>query len=157
MNVFRHRHEVENGRTSSISRQILGFDSQVRRSLCPPCDSNASLTLPNSQGQITNGGEAGVQKRGWAEIVEASTKIITFLDLAGSRAPPLIQALLTFFPRVSGHEMYLKTTLSGLIGQMPDYALVGTQCMRIMPAARRFSDCARAWLQWLLPTRASLA
>jgi len=27
MKVFRHNHEIENGRTSSITQHILGFDS----------------------------------------------------------------------------------------------------------------------------------
>jgi len=83
MNVFRHRHEVENGRTSAISRQIIGFDGA---------------------GNITNTAP-GLRRRGWAEIMEESSKIVTFLDLAG-------------------HENYLKTTLFGLIGGVPDYALI---------------------------------
>lgn len=29
LNMFRHLHEVQSGRTSSISHEILGFDSQV--------------------------------------------------------------------------------------------------------------------------------
>lgn len=29
LNVFRHRHEVCSGKTSSISLQLMGFDSQV--------------------------------------------------------------------------------------------------------------------------------
>lgn len=28
LNVFRHKHEIESGRTSSISQEILGFDSR---------------------------------------------------------------------------------------------------------------------------------
>jgi len=27
LNLFRHRHEVQSGRTSSISQEIIGFDS----------------------------------------------------------------------------------------------------------------------------------
>jgi len=30
LNMFRHLHEVQTGRTSSISHEIVGFDSQVR-------------------------------------------------------------------------------------------------------------------------------
>lgn len=30
LNMFRHLHEVQSGRTSSISHEILGFDSQVK-------------------------------------------------------------------------------------------------------------------------------
>jgi GTPase len=82
-NVFRHRHELENGRTSAISRQIMGFDAE---------------------GKVTNG-DGAFKDSGWQGIIERSAKIITFLDLAG-------------------HESYLKTTLFGLIGQIPDYGLV---------------------------------
>lgn len=31
LNMFRHLHEVQSGRTSSISHEILGFDTQVSR------------------------------------------------------------------------------------------------------------------------------
>lgn len=30
LNMFRHLHEIQSGRTSSISHEILGFDSQVK-------------------------------------------------------------------------------------------------------------------------------
>jgi len=29
LNIFRHKHEVESGRTSDIGREILGFDTYV--------------------------------------------------------------------------------------------------------------------------------
>eukprot|EP00743_Colponemidia_sp_Colp-15_P004948 GILK01005333.1.p1 GENE.GILK01005333.1~~GILK01005333.1.p1 ORF type:complete len:617 (+),score=118.15 GILK01005333.1:101-1951(+) len=82
MNVFRHKHEVQNGRTSSISHQILGFDTEGK------------VTNHNTFGPLT-----------WEEIVEDSAKILTFLDLAGD-------------------EKYFKTTVRGLCGQMPDYAML---------------------------------
>ena len=34
LNVFRHRHEVYSGKTSSISIQTMGFDSNVRCKCC---------------------------------------------------------------------------------------------------------------------------
>eukprot|EP00457_Paulinella_chromatophora_P001674 gb/GEZN01001676.1/.p1 GENE.gb/GEZN01001676.1/~~gb/GEZN01001676.1/.p1 ORF type:complete len:937 (-),score=190.53 gb/GEZN01001676.1/:75-2819(-) len=83
MNVFRHRHEMEAGSTSSISRQILGFDGQ---------------------GNVTNSSTMfGLAS--WAEIVEDSNKVLTFLDLAGN-------------------ERHFKTTLDGLLGHQPDYVMV---------------------------------
>jgi GTP-binding protein 1 len=81
MSVFRHRHEFQNGRTSSISRQLLGFDSK---------------------GTVLN---YDTFQHEWEDIVEDSSKILTLIDLAG-------------------HERYFKTTVSGLTGQVPDYALV---------------------------------
>lgn len=41
----------------------------------------------------------------WAEVVKQSTKIVTLIDLCG-------------------HEKYLKTTIYGLVGCIPDYVLV---------------------------------
>eukprot|EP01130_Rhizamoeba_saxonica_P017012 TRINITY_DN8036_c0_g1_i1.p1 TRINITY_DN8036_c0_g1~~TRINITY_DN8036_c0_g1_i1.p1 ORF type:complete len:557 (-),score=107.60 TRINITY_DN8036_c0_g1_i1:21-1661(-) len=41
----------------------------------------------------------------WGEIIEHSKKVLSFLDLAG-------------------HEKYLKTTVSGMTGNMPDYCLL---------------------------------
>lgn len=58
LNLFRHLHEIQSGRTSSISHDILGF---------------------NSMGQIVNYKEA----RTVEEICENSTKLITLIDLAG--------------------------------------------------------------------------
>jgi GTPase len=82
--VFNHRHEVETGRTSSISHQILGFDAS---------------------GQIVNYRQATVRPPSWSEIIDESAKVVTFFDLAG-------------------HERYLKTTVAGMTGQMPDYAFL---------------------------------
>ncbi|KAF2068881.1 hypothetical protein CYY_009797 [Polysphondylium violaceum] len=59
-NVFRHKHEIESGRTSSISSEILGF---------------------NSKGGIVNYNNLhGINP---SEICEMSSKIINFVDLAG--------------------------------------------------------------------------
>jgi len=82
VNVFRHKHEVETGRTSSISQQILGFDSK---------------------GEIVN--YSLISDQAWTKIIEGSAKVLTFIDLGG-------------------HEKYLKTTLYGLTGHLPDYALL---------------------------------
>ncbi|MGC9780685.1 MAG: elongation factor 1-alpha [Candidatus Heimdallarchaeota archaeon] len=60
VNVFRHKHEVETGRTSSVSQQILGF---------------------NSKGEIVNYNQIGNQS--WTRIIEESSKVLTFIDLGG--------------------------------------------------------------------------
>lgn len=39
------------------------------------------------------------------DIIEESSKLLSFIDLAG-------------------HEKYLKTTVSGMTGHMPDYCLL---------------------------------
>lgn len=58
--VFKHKHELETGRTSAIAHEIMGFDYE---------------------GKIVN--YQGINKLSWAEIVQKSAKIISFTDLAG--------------------------------------------------------------------------
>eukprot|EP01120_Amphizonella_sp_Union-15-10_P008282 TRINITY_DN294_c0_g1_i1.p1 TRINITY_DN294_c0_g1~~TRINITY_DN294_c0_g1_i1.p1 ORF type:complete len:644 (-),score=144.22 TRINITY_DN294_c0_g1_i1:45-1907(-) len=84
VNLFNHKHEMESGRTSSISHQIMGF---------------------NVKGECVNYSWTSAHPPTWGDIIEHSYKIISFLDLAG-------------------HEKYLKTTVSGMTGHMPDYALL---------------------------------
>jgi len=45
------------------------------------------------------------QRNSWGDIIDQSCKVISFLDLAG-------------------HEKYLKTTVSGMVGHMPDYCMI---------------------------------
>lgn len=80
LNLFRHLHEIQSGRTSSISHEILGF---------------------SSKGEVINYSES----RTVEEICESSTKLITLIDLCG-------------------HQKYLKTTIFGLTGCSPDFALL---------------------------------
>lgn len=58
LNLFRHLHEIQTGRTSSISFEILGFDSK---------------------GEVVNYSESRTAE----EICESASKMITFIDLAG--------------------------------------------------------------------------
>ena len=60
-NVFRHKHEILCGKTSSFSHQILGFDEK---------------------GELTNYGD--LIQPSLSQIVSKSTKIINFYDMAGS-------------------------------------------------------------------------
>jgi len=80
LNLFRHLHEIQSGRTSSISHEILGF---------------------NGNGEVINYSES----RTIEEICENSTKLISFIDLCG-------------------HHKYLKTTIFGLTGYAPDFAML---------------------------------
>eukprot|EP01125_Pyxidicula_operculata_P018624 TRINITY_DN662_c1_g1_i1.p1 TRINITY_DN662_c1_g1~~TRINITY_DN662_c1_g1_i1.p1 ORF type:complete len:543 (-),score=106.75 TRINITY_DN662_c1_g1_i1:208-1836(-) len=57
----------------------------------------------NVQGECVN--NTGVHKQSWCDIVEKSQKVITFIDLCG-------------------HEKYLKTTVRGMTGVMPDYCFL---------------------------------
>ncbi|KAJ8936434.1 hypothetical protein NQ318_015580 [Aromia moschata] len=82
LNMFRHLHEIQSGRTSSISHEILGF---------------------NSQGQPINYSYSELITA--EEICDSSTKLVTFLDLAG-------------------HKKYIRTTIRGLSGYSPHHAML---------------------------------
>lgn len=81
--VFRHAHEQENGRTSSVGMELMGFRDEVVVSV----DTKAS------------------RQKLWRDVRARSSKAVTFLDLCG-------------------HEKYLKTTVFGLTGMLPDYGMV---------------------------------
>lgn len=61
INLFRHKHEIESGRTSSVGMEILGFDA----------DSNVV------------GSNVPGRRLTWEEIGQKSAKVISFSDLAG--------------------------------------------------------------------------
>uniref|UniRef100_UPI00358E8AB3 GTP-binding protein 1 isoform X1 n=1 Tax=Myxine glutinosa TaxID=7769 RepID=UPI00358E8AB3 len=82
--LFRHKHELESGRTSSVGNDILGFDGL---------------------GNVVNKPNAHGSGQDWTEICEKSSKVITFIDLAG-------------------HEKYLKTTVFGMTGHLPDFCML---------------------------------
>ncbi|XP_055940630.1 GTP-binding protein 1-like [Argiope bruennichi] len=84
MKLFRHKHEMESGRTSSVGNDILGFDS---------C------------GNVVNKPDSHGGQLDWVKICEAASKVITFIDLAG-------------------HERYLKTTIFGMTGHIPDFTML---------------------------------
>jgi GTPase len=60
MNLLRHRHEIESGRSSSISRQIIGFDVH---------------------GEVINYASTNVST--WEQVCENATRIVTFMDTCG--------------------------------------------------------------------------
>lgn len=60
LNMLRHLHEIKTGRTSSISHEIIGFDSK---------------------GHVLNYAEMATAE----EICEHASKVVTFIDLAGHR------------------------------------------------------------------------
>ncbi|XP_008547414.1 GTP-binding protein 2 [Microplitis demolitor] len=60
LNMLRHLHEIRTGRTSSISHEIIGFDSD---------------------GHVLNYAEMTTAE----EICEHASKVVTFIDLAGHR------------------------------------------------------------------------
>ena len=87
------------------------------------------------QGDVTN--YNGIRQRSWQEIAESSSRIVTFLDQAGTAKARFSGARIADWTDVVslvlGHEDYLKTALFGLIGQTPDYGLVGMRVARCPP------------------------
>jgi GTPase len=61
--LFRHKHEIETGRTSSVGNDILGFDA---------VGAVVNDTHPN-----------GLKNLDWESICRLSAKVLTFIDLAG--------------------------------------------------------------------------
>ena len=61
VNLFRHKHEIESGRTSSVGMEIMGFDTH---------------------GEVVTSSVPG-RKLTWGEIGTRSAKVISFTDLAG--------------------------------------------------------------------------
>ncbi|KAK7472562.1 hypothetical protein VKT23_000677 [Stygiomarasmius scandens] len=68
--LFRHKHEIETGRTSSVGMEILGFDP----SGIPILPETANSTDPDIIRR---------EKLGWEEISVRAAKIVSFIDLAG--------------------------------------------------------------------------
>ncbi|KAI3645912.1 hypothetical protein MP228_008840 [Amoeboaphelidium protococcarum] len=83
--LFKHKHEIDTGRTSSVGLEIMGFDSTGR--------------------QVVKQADNFGRKLSWEEISRRAAKMISFIDLAG-------------------HERYLKTTVFGMTGCMPDYVML---------------------------------
>lgn len=85
LRMFNFDHEAQNGRTSSIANDIMGFDE------------NGHQVFPDVHSTNKN--------KAWAEVVSKTKKIISLIDLCG-------------------HEKYLKTTMLGMVGMVPDYVMI---------------------------------
>lgn len=82
LNMFRHMHEIQSGRTSCISHETLGFD-QIGNVI--NYKYNEMMTAE--------------------EISDRSSKLVTFMDLAG-------------------HRRYIRTTVQALTGYVPHHAML---------------------------------
>jgi GTPase len=91
--LFRHRHELESGRTSAVGSEILGFDNQ------------GSVVNKASHHAASHPLSSTALNQIWQKVCANSSKIITFVDLAG-------------------HEKYLKTTVFGMTGHLPDFCML---------------------------------
>lgn len=100
VNLFRHKHEIETGRTSSVGMEILGFDTTGNVITSDTPGRKADVIHESNPKLTINAG-----KLSWEEIGKRSAKVITFTDLAG-------------------HEKYLRTTVFGMLSSSPNYCLL---------------------------------
>ncbi|KAH9949572.1 P-loop containing nucleoside triphosphate hydrolase protein [Amylocystis lapponica] len=70
VSLFRHKHEIESGRTSSVGMEILGFGPSGAPILPSTAHSNDADVIRR-------------EKLGWEEISVQAAKIVSFIDLAG--------------------------------------------------------------------------
>jgi GTPase len=92
-NLFRHKHEHDSGRTSSIGQELVGFTA------------DGTVIRHPAAGEPSQTNNHHLQVIPWNEVCSKASKVISFMDLAG-------------------HERYLKTTMFGLTGGAPDYAIL---------------------------------
>lgn len=101
MQVFKHHHEEETGRTSSIGQHNLcvRICPQLRQPCCPASHvlTSRGAAQLDSRGNILND---SLYRTHASDYIARSSKVITLVDLAG-------------------HERYFKTTAYGLTGHMP--------------------------------------
>ncbi|KAK4054420.1 hypothetical protein OIV83_000914 [Microbotryomycetes sp. JL201] len=113
--LFRHKHEIESGRTSSVGLEVLGFGPDGREVVPEAHGSMAErrvessfcvrLRLISFLNIALNSTASRKQQVSWEAISAQSSKVLSFTDLAG-------------------HERYLKTTLFGLTSSSPDFILL---------------------------------
>jgi GTPase len=86
--VMKNPHEIDSGRTSCVAQEIVGFDIN-------------GASVNEKLAKKSHGGG----KIEWSEIVQKSSKVITFFDMAG-------------------HLKYLSQTIRGLCSNELDYVLI---------------------------------
>ncbi|EPZ32511.1 Elongation factor, GTP-binding domain-containing protein, partial [Rozella allomycis CSF55] len=120
--LFKHPHEIETGRTSSVGMEILGFDEHGN--VVGPATTHSIIgrknetiekvieKLENKTGEINQAEKiadesliVSLRKMSWESVSMQSSKLLTFIDLAG-------------------HEKYLKTTVFGMTGYSPDFVML---------------------------------
>lgn len=102
--LFRHKHEIETGRTSSVGMEILGF-SPDGRPIYPAYHVGTAEAVSGYDKTAFAPATARREKLGWDEISMQASRVVSFIDLAG-------------------HERYLKTSLFGLTSGAPDCVLL---------------------------------
>jgi GTPase len=166
--VLRHRHEQENGRTSAVTVEIMGFQKKASATAATTATTASATTATNT----TTATVTAISNTATAEINSTSTTVAitttettvpvetatansntntNTVSTATANSTSTTTAGSTVLQQVvptarnhharwmevmdkadhsvtlidlCGHEKYLKTTLFGLTGLMPDYALL---------------------------------
>lgn len=101
VNLFRHKHEIESGRTSSVGMEIMGFDTK---------GDVVAATVPG-------------RKLSWEEIGKRSVSELREWRVKTAMLT-VVQAKVIGFSDLAGHERYLRTTVFGLLSSEPNYCLL---------------------------------
>ncbi len=97
--IFHHNHEVESGRTSAISQNVIKYEK---------CDNNKLILINTNNALRINR--------------KFEPKIITTIDMNSSISN--INTKVVSLIDLAGHEKYLKTTVYGVTGMFPDRGIV---------------------------------
>lgn len=125
LRVFRHQHEASTGRTSSISHGSLGFNSASNIVTYSSTDKFGSQKGATMNTSITNSlsAKSDDEKR-QIELMSNPDSQLKKSDAGNSGDSDKKVAKLVTFVDLAGHERYLKTTMFGMTGHQPDYAML---------------------------------
>lgn len=122
--LFRHKHEIESGRTSSIGQEILAFDK------------NGNVINPAPGTSLSSSRRAG-----WDEICPEAHKVITFMDLAGHQR----YLKTTMFGLTGGAPDYVMLMVganAGLIGMAKEHlALAFALAVPVLVVVTKIDMC----------------
>ncbi len=94
-NIFHHPHELDTGRTSSVSQNVIKYSNHSNNNIM-----NIINTKPNRK---------------------YDPKIVSTVDMKGL---PIKNDKIVSLIDLAGHEKYLKTTVFGITGMFPDRGIV---------------------------------
>lgn len=106
MSLFRHKHEIETGRTSSAGNEILGFQP------------DGKVIVPEDHAK---------QQATWESIAHKAAKVVSFTDLAGHEKYLKVRNVTHSYASCRGVTDVIasgQTTLAGLTGTAPDFVLL---------------------------------
>ena len=101
LSLFRHRHELVSGVTSSVAQEILGYKSYYTQNY------KGGEVINYSYGNISS----------WTDVHTAISNATTIEDTDRS-------GRIVFLSDTAGHLRYRRTTIRSLVGWAPHYALM---------------------------------